>query len=49
MEGFKVTCLECGKETVFTDTQDNHDINIFGGQEGSAAIICDCDNRADVD
>jgi hypothetical protein len=48
MKGFKVICLECGRETIFTESQDNQDINIFGGQEGSSAIICDCNNTAHV-
>ncbi|MGG4434394.1 hypothetical protein AAXE64_07520 [Priestia megaterium] len=49
MKGFKVTCLECGKETVFTESQDNHDINIFGGQEGSSAVFCNCENTVHID
>ncbi|WP_374187418.1 hypothetical protein ACEPPU_24015 [Priestia aryabhattai] len=47
MEGFKVTCLKCGKVTTITETQDNYHINIFGGQDSSAAIMCDCDNRVE--
>lgn len=50
LNGFKVICLACGKETVFTQDQHGHIFKrdndiidfILIGYNGEMAITCDC-------
>ena len=50
MSGFKIICLKCGKEVVFTqDTicKDNGIVIYAAGYDGEIAIRCDCGNAVE--
>ncbi|MEM4994760.1 hypothetical protein WKH56_19560 [Priestia sp. SB1] len=44
-KGFKVICLECGKEAVIKYFEsDNKNIKIYCDRDGDVNIECDCKN-----
>lgn len=53
MKGFKITCIGCGKETIYTQgnydlDKDNDNIDIcIVTYDRELAIVCDCGNDID--
>lgn len=52
-EGFKVTCLKCGKETIFKQDghlveTNNEVISVYAtSYDGDIGIGCDCGNKTE--
>lgn len=51
MKGFKVKCLQCGNETIYTQggshmAKDNDEVDVLpSGYDGQITIICECGNE----
>ena len=50
MNGFKIICLDCGKEIVLTQDSmsSDTDISIYNASyDGDIKIVCDCGNTVE--